>query len=267
MKDDLPFSDIQRSYLSKAKKTENTFPKLTLICERALASMWTMKKQWETIIQTQWGAKELPPHQQWVSIYFFRNMAYLRAAYLLAREGSCGASNDLQRTGYETLLRGYLFIVDENEARLFYDIIEGTIEPKLKEALSKRKFYPFKFLLNKLYKSKSRKSHQKIFCELSRYSHPSIRGVFLDMKYSDKQIEDCLKMILAFIYGTVQMMAEGFFELLDDYIKDTIKDTLESIASFLYEVPLLEPDKEELSSKIRLREANFLTVLLQNKRK
>ena len=106
---DLSFYDIQTSYLSKAKKTAKKFPKLTLICQRALASMWTVKKQWETIIQTLWGAKELPPHQQWVSIYFFRNMTYLRAAYLLAREGSCGASNDLQRTAYETLLRGYLF--------------------------------------------------------------------------------------------------------------------------------------------------------------
>lgn len=257
----LSFLDIQRSYLSKAKKTANTFPKLTLICERALSSMWTMKKQWETIIQTQWGAKELPPHQQWVSIYFFRNMTYLRAAYLLAREGSCGASNGLQRTAYETLLRGYLFIIDENEARLFYNLIEGTIEPKAKEALRKRKFFPFEFLLKKLYKPKSRESHREIFHELSRFSHPSIRGVFLDMKHSEKQIEDCLKMILAFIYGTVQLMAEGFFEFLDDRLKDTIKDVLENIASFLQEVPLFEPNKEELSSKIRLREGNFLTVL------
>jgi len=267
MKDDLSFSDIQRSYLGKAKKTVNTFPKLALICERALASMWTMKKQWETIIQTQWGAKELPPYQQWVSIYFFRNMTYLRAAYLLAREGSCGASYDLQRTAYETLLRGYLFIADENEARLFYNLIEGTIEPKAKETLRKRKFYPFEFLLKKLYRSKSRKSHKEIFHELSRFSHPSIRGVFLDVRHSERQIEDCLKMILAFIYGTIQMMAEGFFELLDDYIKDTVNDTLESIAGFLHEFPLFEPDKEELSSKIRLREGNFLTVLLQDKRK
>jgi len=68
-------------------------------------------------------------------------------------------------------------------------------------------------------------------------------------------------MILAFIYGTVQMMAKGFFDLLDDYIKDTIKDTMESIAGFLHEVPLFEPDKEELSSKIRLKEGNFLSVL------
>lgn len=73
-------------------------------------------------------------------------------------------------------------------------------------------------------------------------------------------------MILAFIYGTVQMMAEGFFDLLDDYIKDTIKDTMESIAGFLHEVLLFEPDKE-LSSKIRLREGNFLTVLHGQKNK
>lgn len=258
---DLSFSDIQRSYLSKARKTANTLPELSLICERALASMWTIKKQWELIIQTQWGTKELPPYQQLISIYFFRNMIYLRAAYLLTREGSCGPSNDLQRTAYETLLRGYLFITDENELKLFYSLVEGTIKPKAKETLRKRKFYPFEFLLKKLYKPKSRKSHKKIFHELSRYSHPSIRGVFLDIRYSQKQVEDCLRMILALTYGTVQLMTEGFYELLDDRLRDTIMDILESIAGFLREVPLFEPNKDDLFSKIRLRGGNFLTVL------
>jgi len=255
------FSDIQRDYAKKAKKTLDTFPKLTLVCESSLASMWIMKGEWVRIIRTKWGAKELPPNQQWVSVYFFRNLTYLRAAYLLAREGSCGPSSNLQRTAYETILRSYLFIVDEKEARLYGSLIEGTIKREEKETLRKRKYYPLHFLLEKLYIPKSRKSHRKIFHTLSRFSHPSIRGVFLDVKYSEKQIEDCLKVILALIYGTIQMMAEGFFELLDDRIKDTIKSTLENIASFLHEVPLFEPDREELSSKIRLKKGNFLIAL------
>lgn len=257
----MSFSDIQKDYAGKAKKTADTFPKLTLVCKRALASMWILKKELETTIKTNWGAKELPPHQQLVSIYFFRNMTYLRAAYLLACEGSCGASRDLQRTIYETILRGYLFIVDENEAKLFYNYIERKIDPKEEKALRNRKFYPFEFLLGKLYTPESGKFNRRIFHELSRFSHPSIRGVLLDLQYSENSIEDCLKMILGLMYGTVQMMTEGFFELLDDCIKNTIKETLENIASFLNEVPLFEPDQEKFSSKIKLRKGNFLTVL------
>jgi len=258
----MSFQGIQKHYAMRASKTAVSFPELTDICERAVASMWDVEKELRVAIRTMWGDRELPPQQQWVSIYFFRNMTYLRAAYLLACEGSCGASNDLQRTAYETILRGYLFIVDENEARLFYDFIEGTIKSEEKESLRKRRFYPFKFLLKKLYKPESRKSHRKIFHELSRFSHPTIRGVFLDMnRYSEKQVEDCLKMILAFVYGSVQMMAEGFLGLLNDRTKEIIRDTLENIASLLQEVPLFEPDKKEFSSRIRLREGNFLTVL------
>jgi hypothetical protein len=256
----LLFSDIQRDYDRKAKETTDLFPKLTFICESSLASMWRMKGEWKTMILSKWG-KELPPHQKWVSIYFFRNMTYLRAAYLLAREGSCGASSDLQRTAYETILRGYLFIVDEEEAKLHASIIEDTLKPEEKETLRKRKYYPFDLLLEKLYMPKSRKPHQRTFHELSRFSHPSIRGVFTDIRYSEKEIENCLKLILALTYGTVQMMTEGFFELLDDRIKETIKATLKSIASFLHEVPLFEPDKEGLTSKIRLRRGNFMTAL------
>jgi hypothetical protein len=255
------FSDIQEHYAGQAKRTVDSFPELTLVCESSLASMWIMKREWERIIQNRWGAKELPPHQKWVSIYFFRNMTYLRAAYLLAREGSCGASNDLQRTVHETILRGYLFIVDEKEATLYSSLIEGTITPEEKETLHKRKYYPFNFLLKKLYTCKSRKSHRKVFQLLSRFSHPSVLGVFLDLQYSGKQVEDCLKMILALTYGTVQMMAEGFFELLDDRIKDTIKQILKGIADFLLAVPVFEPDQKMWLSKIKLREGNFLTVL------
>jgi len=255
------FFDIQEYYARKAKRTADSFPNLTSVCESSLASMWIVKREWERIIQTKWGTKELPPHQKWVSIYFFRNMTYLRAAYLLAREGSCMASNDLQRTVYETILRGYLFIVDEKEARLHSSLIEGTIKPEEKEILRKRKYYPFDFLLKRLYMPKSRESHRKIFHILSRFSHPSIRGVFLDLQYSGKQIENRLKMILALIYGTVQMMAEGFFELLDDRIKGAIKETLEGIADFLLVVPVFEPDQRMWLSKIRLKEGNFLTVL------
>jgi len=43
MRDTL-FSGIQRDYVRKARKTADTFLKLPLVCERALASIWTMRE-------------------------------------------------------------------------------------------------------------------------------------------------------------------------------------------------------------------------------
>jgi len=255
------FTDIQRDFIEKAKKTADLFPELVFICESSLACMWHMKREWENIMMTKWGERELPPMQKWVSIYFFRNMTYLRAAYILAREGSCSASRDLQRTIAETIWRGYLFIVDEKEARLYASLIEGTIKPEDRQTLKKRKYYPFDFLLKRLYKPKTRKSFYELFSDLSRFSHPSIIGIFTELQYPKSQTEDCLKVILALIYGNTQMLAEGFLELLDAPIKETVKNALKTIASYLHEHPLFEPDKEDVISKIRLRNGNFLMVL------
>lgn len=246
--------------MSFTKRTIITFPELTRVCSDALASMWVMKNELEAILKPRAEAREeLPPYQQFVSIYFFRNMAYLRGAYMLACEGSCGPSRDLQRTSYETILRSYLFMVDKNEADLLYSYIEGNANAR--KILRKRNFYPINFLRSKLYTPPSRKSHKKVFEELSRFSHPTIQAAISDLLHSSKNVEDCLKMILALIYGTVQVLVEGFFDLLDEDLKATAKETLEKIADFLKEVPLFEPDQKRWSSKIRLKRGNFLDVL------
>lgn len=245
--------------MSFTRRTINTFPELTRVCSDALASMWSMKKELGAILKTKWGDKELPSYQQFVSIYFFRNMVYLRGAYLLACEGSCGPSSDLQRTAYETILRSYLFMVDKSEADLLYSYLEGNA--KARKILRKRNFYPINFLRSELYAPSSRKLHKKIFEELSRFSHPTIQGAMLDLQYSSKNVEGSLKMILALTYGTVQMLVEGFFDLLDARLKATAKETLEKIADFLKVVPLFEPNQERWSSKIKLKRGNFLAVL------
>ena len=243
--------------MSFTKRTIITFPELTRVCSDALASMWVMKKELEGVFRKL--MRELPASQKWVSIYFFGNMIYLRAAYFLACEGSCRPSWDLQRTAYETILRGYLFIVDESEADLLHSYLEGNVEAR--KILRKRNFYPIDFLQSQLYTPSSRRSHKKIFKELSYFSHPTIRGAMLDLQYSEENVKYCLNGVLYLTYGTVQMLTEGFFDLLDEPLRAAIKDTLEKIANFLKEVPIFEPDQERWSSKIRLRKGNFLAVL------
>jgi hypothetical protein len=116
----MSYSDIDKNYLERTRRTFKTYPELTRVCRTILDSMWNMKSELKDTIRTNWGPKELPPYQQFVSIYFFKNMIYLRPIYLLGSEGSCSPAFDLQRTVYESILRGYFFIVNEDEANLFY---------------------------------------------------------------------------------------------------------------------------------------------------
>jgi len=251
--------DVWEDYSEREDKTKKTFPDLTRVCEHALWSIWSMKNRLlNTIMQLN---EELPPYQQFISIYFMRNIIYLQSAYLLACGGYCAPSRDLQRTLYETILRGYLFIVNEDEANLMYEYIEELIIPVRKEALRKRKFWPFEFMVEQLYLEESRKSHKRLFQELSYSSHPSIKSVLPDLEYREGQVRDCLNMILSLIFGNIQMMAECFFSLLDSDFKDIIKASLTEIADFLGEVPLFEPNKPDLTSKIKLKKGNFLDVL------
>ena len=251
--------DIWKDYSERGERTAKTFPVLNRVCQHALSSMWLMKNRLMTAL-LQLG-EELPPQQQFISIYFMRNITYLQSAYLLSYGGYCAPSRDLERTLYETILRGYLFIANEDEANLMYECIEGTASPERKEMLRKRKFWPFEFMIKQLYLEDSRKLHRQLFQELSYSSHPSIKSVVPDLEYREDQVRDGLKMILSLIYGTIQMMTECFFHLLDSEFKDIIKASLTEIADLLGEIPLFEPNKPDMVSKIRFKKGNFLTIL------
>ena len=208
-----------------------------------------------------WGPKEIPPYQQFISIYFLRNITYLRAAYLLASGALIGPSRDLQRTVYETILRGYLFIVDQKEADLMYSYIEKTIGREELKALRKRNFWPFNFLIEQLYVKETRQKHKKLFRGLSRFSHPSILGAFKDLEYSEAEVKDCLNCILSLTYGNIQMLSEGFFNFLDQPLKQIIKKTLLEIVDSQGEIAIFEPDQERWILRIKLKGGNFMKVL------
>lgn len=234
---------------------------LTGTCESALNSEKDMLRLLRANIKKIWGAKELPLFQQFVSIYFTRNNVYLRSAYFLTCGGLCGPSRDLRRTVYETLLRGYLFIVNNKEADLMNSYLNGTIGSEKLKKLRRRKFWPFRFLVGQLYTQRTRKIHKKLYEKLSRFSHPSIFAVRKDLEYSESEVEDCLKMNLSFAYGNVQMMAEGFFDFLDLSLKQKVRETLFEIADYLGEIPTFEPDQERWSARINLRSHDLLGIL------
>jgi len=257
----MSYSDVWKVYLERAKKTVNNFQELTQLCDMVLGSMGHMQDRLLNAVKTRWGEKELPPYQKFVSIYFIRNITYLRSAYLLACGSFCEPSRDLHRTITETIMRGYLFIVNRNEANLMDSLIGGTMKLKDRELLRKRNYWPFKFLLGELYTKETREHYKKLLGQLSRSSHPSIMGAFGGLEYSSQGVRDCLGMILMMSYGNIQMMAEGFFGLLDDGFKGVIGNIMEKIADSQGVIPVYEPDRRSYSQKIKLKKGNFIKIL------
>jgi len=253
--------DVWKANLERAKKTMETFKEQAQLCGLILNTMWLMKDKLLDTLIAKWGKKELPPYQMFVSIYFVRNIMYLRGAYLLACGSLCEPSRDLLRTILETIMRGYLFIVNRKEAGLMYDQLMEKMKPEDRDFLRERKHWPFKFLLGELYTKATRRSLEKIIDKLSRSSHPSIRSAWLDLNYSEEGVKDCLDFILVLSYHNMQMMTESFLFFFDEDFKSAIKLTLKRIADFQKEVVILEPDKQKHSKKLRLKKGNFLEVL------
>ena len=253
----MSFSDVWEVYFERVIETIKTFKTLNESCETVFKSMWIIYGKIGEIVKKK-GV--LPPCQQFVSIYFRRNIVYLQSAHILACMGFSCPSMNLQRTVYETILRGYLFIVNHKEANLYHSSLRTEKE---EDFLRKKRFYGHSFLREELFEPEKRKKHKEIYRELCISSHAEFKGLLVDFPtYDEKQVKDKLKVILSLAYGNIQMMTEGFFDLLDSDLKNVVKTMLQNIVESLEnQVPIFEPDRKTYSSKIKLKDGNFMKIL------
>jgi hypothetical protein len=239
------------------KKTEEKFEILTETSETIFKLMWYIdSKIWERAKKI---GESLPNVQSFVSAYYRRNMVYLKSAYVLASMCFSYPSMNLQRTVYETILRGYLFIVDPQEADLYHLNLRTEEE---EDFLRSRKWYGHSFLTDRLFEAKMRESHRTFYKELCISVHAEIKGVLRDFpNYVDEDVEDRLRIILSLSYGNAQMMAEAFYDILDESIKKALRIVFTEIVETLKSRPTFEPNKREYSSKLELKEGNFVDIL------
>lgn len=247
---------VWEDYLERVNRTISSFTSMNQICENSIMSMWVINSEIFETVKARWGKKPLPYHQVFVSVYYTRNIIYLQSSHALACIGFLDPSSNLNRTVYETLLRGYLFTVDQKEAEEYSHVI-GTKEEKR---------YKFEkgasYLRKKLYTPPTREKHKRLYERLCISSHADIKGVALDYpNYLSDRVKANLKVILFLIYGNIQMMAECFFGFLDPKTRIKTKLSLKDIASIVGAVPSFEPDEGSYSSKIKLKHGNFLKVL------
>jgi hypothetical protein len=185
---------------------------------------------------------------------------FLNASYILGAIGFYNPSRNVQRTVYETILRGYYFLVEPQEADLYYSAL-GTDQEK--SFLARRSYYGHKFLRRKLFKDDTIEIHKKLYYLFCISAHAEIKGLLRDFpEYNEESIEDRLKLVLSLAFGNIQMVTELFLDSLNQNLKDFVREVLKEIVIILgKQIPLFEPDKEKYQSKLRLKNGNFMDIL------
>lgn len=98
------------------------------ICEIILNNMWLLNDR----IYKEIGVDApLDPYKRFILVFYWRNLLYLLSAYLLAIRNLCSASRDIQRTVLETIVRGYLYIVNDCIAEKMYIYTFYNISDKI----------------------------------------------------------------------------------------------------------------------------------------
>jgi len=242
------------SIFREPEKTAEIFKSLNQECEFAFKSMWLINNDLGQIFKQR--GKQLTSQQTFVSIFFKRNIVYLHSAHILASIGFIDPCTSLLRTIYETILKGYLFIIKNEEAEEYYKVIGTENEEKYQNKRGAS------YLRRELYTPEAQEKHRLLYKELCIPAHANIKGAGLDFpRYAEKRVEDNLKVILSLSYGNIQMMAEEFITFLSPNLKRVIVITLESLAKSLGSIILLEPNKKEYSTNIILKQGNFYSIL------
>jgi len=257
----LPYLEDGRlwvDYLNRVSRTITTFAIINQTCEDSVKLMLKINLGILGAINKKWGKRELPHHQVFVSIFYTRNIIYLQSSHALTCMGFIDPSLNLNRTAFESILKGYLFIVEHNEADEYYRAIEHAIDNEEDETYSISR--GVSYLRKKLYTPAMSEKHKELYKLLCISAHSDIKGAAQDYpKYLPNSIRDNLNMALLLMYGSIQMMAESFFDFLNPTTKAHIKEAMENIAFDVGSIPLLEPDREPYASK--LKKGNFLEVL------
>jgi hypothetical protein len=243
-------------YLDRVSKTITSFAIINQTCEDTIKLMTLIDSGILRNVEVKWGKRKLPNYRVFVSVYYRRNITYLQSSHVSTCIGFIGPSANLNRTVFESLLKGYLFIVDSEEADEYFNVIETN----------KEKSYNYRkgvsYLIRKLNESKTSDSLKEFYRILCISAHADIKGMAADYpKYLPNRIHDNLSTILFLMYGNIQMMAECFFDFLDNKTKEIIKTAMENIAFDVGSVPLFEPNKEPYAAKLKLKKGNFLDAL------
>jgi len=235
-----------------------------------------------------------------INTLYFRNIGYLTSSYQLAKIGFVMPSYNLQRTVLESLVKGYLYIVEEEVSDMHFiitmldkkmdsydkDILKSIIK---KNTLSEKyiefadnilnnktsekglmkhviktikKYSDFNRNIDLLYTKSKETKYRDLYRRMSVTAHPSSYGVFDDLTYNKIGVLESLELILLLSYNNMQMFLEQYYSKIEDYeLLKLFKYSMNRIINKLNQVPNIEPNKKIYNKKIIFRNANFNDIL------
>jgi len=251
------FTGIQTGFRTRVERTRANFPSLVKVCSEVIAFQWKIRNLFSMRVKEP-GSGESPPHQQFIMIYFARNAIYLRAAFTLAQEGSTSPCYDVLRTVFETILRGYLFALAPDEAKLMYGYIKNALTSEQQKDLKRKAFFNFDYNLKRLWDDKDIDKINQVYRQLCRFSHPSVLGAELDWRYSKNSVKDCLRMTSSLSFGNIQVLMEGFPEYIKGEARDICRDALVMVRNKLGFSPLFTPSSSEFQPRMEIQPSDII---------
>lgn len=241
------------SFYKKLKKEySGRFPDDLANCQVVIENLWTIKRfiDRDFVRYTKEKHEELEPYEQYISLFFQRNISYLIASFKLTRQGLVNPSYCTLRTVYEQVLRSVLFYYFHDEAQLLYDFQNEVdkVDPAKKEELRKkissspRRYWSHQYMIDKLFEKEIKEGHKNYYETLSWYSHPTIKSAFNDF-FVTKSVEDLTKVIQDLCFNSLGIFQKTFNKILNSESTRFIKDTQTIIGTHIKEVGVYEPNK------------------------
>jgi len=235
-----------------------------------------------------------------INTLYFRNVNYLTSSYKLAKIGFVIPSHNLQRTVLESLVKGYIYIVEEEVSDMHFivtmldkklntvekDILKSIVkknvlsekyimcannllfdktpEKELKKQVIKMiwKYSIFNRNIDLLYTKSIENKYRDVYRRLSTTAHPSSFGIVSDLTYNKIGVIDSLELTLLFSYANMQMFLERYFpQIKNQELLKLFKNSMNHIINKLTQFPNIEPNKNIYNKKIIFKTANFNDIL------
>jgi len=282
------------TYYEDRKNRINILQELDVV-EKVLQEMWFSCNIISEIMnnRTLNSSTEL-----FISTYFMRNITYLYSSYESERIGNTMPSYNLQRTVLETIIKGYVFVVDEDIADRCYvttaahlpqsdeyrDILINIIlqkhrlEPVFIQSSKKilnnkimdsdkiglirniNRYSKFKDNLDILYINKVKDGWEKLYGQICKPAHPSVDGAMSDLLLDINKTKECMEVILILCYMNMFMFLEVFYNDATPVLKTIFKDQFKVIHETLKQVPLFIPNIQVQNNKLNLKNEDYTII-------
>ncbi|MBA7470693.1 hypothetical protein ES707_05980 [subsurface metagenome] len=212
------------------------------VCEAVLENLWLIFEKLKVEIK-KLGDKggELPPVQQFNSIFFLRNIPYLISAFMLSEQGLVNPSRNIQRTIYEQILRSHLFLKYPDEADVWMQYWE-TMDDESEKLMKQKRWFGHAYMIDKLYEGKKKENIKAFYKIICGFAHPDIKSLWSDYDKIDG-VPDTLNLILGLTYETILLLQKTFGAELSGDLHELCEDTKNIIGEFLGEIIDFVPNK------------------------